>query len=301
MDPRPFRGVLPAITTPFAADGAVDLAFLQQHARWMLDQGCAGLVPLGSLGEGATLAFDEKVAILRSLVEAAGDRPVLPGIAAAATRDAVALAQAAADAGCRGLMVLPAYVHRGSQREAEAHVGAVLAATGLPCMLYNNPGAYGVDFEPARIEALAAQHDALVAVKESSGDARRVTAVRARCGDRLDLLVGLDDMAVEGASAGATGWVAGLVNALPRESVVLFERAVAGDRAGADALYRWFLPLLRLDTVPEFVQLIKLVQQEVGRGDERVRPPRLQLAGAAREAALATIRTALAQRPEVPR
>jgi 4-hydroxy-tetrahydrodipicolinate synthase len=298
MDARPFRSVLPAITTPFDAHGAVDHAALASHARWLLQAGCAGLVPLGSLGEGATLSFDEKVAILKTLVAAAGSAPVLPGIGAAATTDAVALARAAAAAGCRGLMVLPAYVHRGSMREAEAHVGAVFAATKLPCMLYNNPQAYGTDFAPAQVAALAARHDTLVAVKESSGDSRRVTAIRALCGDRLDVLVGLDDMVVEGVAAGAVGWVAGLVNALPRESVVLFERARQGGGA-ADALYRWFLPLLRLDTVPEFVQAIKLVQQEVGRGHERVRAPRLPLQGAAREEVLATLRGALAERPEV--
>jgi 1-pyrroline-4-hydroxy-2-carboxylate deaminase len=298
---RPFRGVLPAITTPFTSDGEVDHAFLAQHARSLLAQGCAGIVPLGSLGEGTTLSFDEKVAILRTLVAAAGGAPVLPGIAALSTREAVALARAAASAGCRGLMVLPAYVHRGPDREAAAHAAAVIGATGLPCMLYNNPPAYGVDFRPPDIELLARHHANLVAVKESSGDARRVTAVRALCGDRLDLLVGLDDMVVEGVAAGAVGWVAGLVNALPRESVELFERALNGDRDGAEQLYRWFLPLLRLDTVPEFVQLIKLVQQELGCGSDRVRPPRLPLDGTARDAALSTIRAALRGRPEVRR
>lgn len=299
MSSHPFRGVMPAITTPFLADGSVDHAFLGTHARTMLDAGCSGLIPLGSLGEGATLAFDEKVAILRTLVAAAGKAPVMPGIAALSTRDAVALAKAAKEAGCRGLMVLPAYVHKGPREEAEAHVGAVLEATSLPCMLYNNPFAYGVDFQPDRVAALAKAYDNLVAVKESSGDARRVTAIRAVCGSRLDVMVGLDDMLVEGVAAGASGWVAGLVNALPRESVVLFERARTGGMASARELYEWFLPLLRLDVVPEFVQLIKLVQQEVGLGHERVRRPRLELAGAARETALATIRAALRERKEL--
>jgi 4-hydroxy-tetrahydrodipicolinate synthase len=294
-----FRGVLPAITTPFLADGAVDHEFLQRHARWLLEAGGAGLIPLGSLGEGATLAVDEKVAILRTLVAAAGDRPVLPGIAALSTRDAVALARAAEQAGCRGLMVLPAYVHQGDLREVRAHVEAVLRATRLPCMLYNNPPAYRTDFTPPFVAELAAANANLVAVKESSGDARRVTAIRALIGDRLDVLVGLDDMVVEGVAAGAVGWVAGLVNALPHESVALFRLARDGGAAAAQALYRWFLPLLRLDTVPEFVQLIKLVQQEVGQGSERVRPPRLPLEGAAREAALRTIRQALRERPRV--
>lgn len=298
MTPSPFRHVLPAITTPFRADDTVDHEFLARHARWQLAAGCRGVIPLGSLGEGATLDFDEKVAILRTLVAACGDHPVLPGIAALSTRAAVALAQAAEQAGCRGLMVLPAYVHQGELREAIAHVGAVLAATKLPCMLYNNPPAYRTDFTPPCIAELARHHGNLVAVKESSGDARRVTAIKALLGERLDVLVGMDDMVVEGVAAGAVGWVAGLVNAFPAESVRLFELACFGRRDEAAALYRWFLPLLRLDTVPEFVQLIKLVQQEVGQGSERVRPPRLCVQGAMREQALAVLRGALAKGAE---
>lgn len=298
MPTSPFRHVLPAVTTPFLADDRVDHDFLGRHVRWQLDAGCSGVIPLGSLGEGATLDSDEKVAVVRTVVAAAGGKPVLPGIAALSTRAAVALAQAAAGAGCAGLMVLPAYVHKGDMAEALAHVGAVLRATSLPCMLYNNPPAYGVDFAAPHVAALAREHRNLVAVKESSGDARRVTAIKALLGDRIDVLVGMDDMLCEGVAAGAVGWVAGLVNALPRESVQLFELTRAGRHAEAAALYRWFLPLLRLDTVPEFVQLIKLVQQEVGQGNERVRPPRLPLAGARRDEALAVIRTALAARSQ---
>jgi len=299
MRSHPFTGVLPAITTPFRADGTVDHGYLASHAKALLDAGCSGLIPLGSLGEGATLTFDEKVAILRTLVAAAGDKPITPGIAALSTGDAVLLARTAEQIGCKGLMVLPAYVHKGPREEHHAHVSAVMNAVRIPCMLYNNPFAYGVDFTTEWIDQLAAQHDNLVAVKESSGDARRVTALRARCGNRLTALVGLDDMLVEGVAAGAEGWVAGLVNALPRESVVLFERARDGGPAAARQLYEWFLPLLRLDVVPEFVQLIKLCQQECSMGSERVRAPRMQLSGAAREAALTTIRAALRTRPEV--
>jgi 4-hydroxy-tetrahydrodipicolinate synthase len=296
--PAPFSHVLPAITTPFTADDRVDHEALVAHARWLCAQGCSGLIPLGSLGEGATLDGDEKVAILQSLVAAVAPRPVLPGIAALSTRQAVRLAEAAARAGCQGLMVLPAYVHQGSAAEVRAHVAAVLRATELPCMLYNNPIAYGTDFTPPFVAELAERHDNLVAVKESGGDCRRVTALGELVGDRLAVLVGLDDMLLEGVAAGATGWVAGLVNALPRESVRLFELARDGDPA-ARALYRWFLPLLRMDTVPDFVQRIKLVQAAVGQGSERVRPPRLPLAGEVRAAALAAVGRALASRPEV--
>jgi len=165
-------------------------------------------------------------------------------------------------------------------------------------MLYNNPAAYGTDFLPEQVRELA-EADNLHAVKDSSGDVRRITAMRALLGDRLSLCVGLDDAVVEGIAAGATGWVAGLVNALPEESVLLFEHARAGRAAEARVLYEWFLPLLRLDTVPKFVQLIKLVQEECGLGSERVRPPRLPLEGAEREVALGVIRSCLAKPPRV--
>jgi 4-hydroxy-tetrahydrodipicolinate synthase len=214
---------------------------------------------------------------------------VIPGIAALSTAEAVQLAREAERLGCRGLMVLPPYVYVGDAEEMQAHVSAVIAATRLPCMLYNNPVAYRTDFLPEHVAELAERHTNLEAVKESSTDVRRVTAIRALIGDRLDILVGVDDAIVEGIAAGATGWIAGLVNAYPRESVRLFELARDGKREQAEALYRWFLPLLRLDVVPKFVQLIKLTQQQVGLGSERVRAPRAVLAGAEREAALAVI------------
>jgi len=292
-----WRGVIPAITTPFTADGAVDHDFLARHARLMLDAGCTGIVPLGSLGEGATLGFDEKVAIMRTLVAALGDAPVIPGIAALSTDEAVQLARAAKAAGCRGLMVLPPYVYSTDAREMGAHVAAVIGATDLPCMLYNNPLAYKTDFVPEQLAELAAAFPNVQAVKESSGDLRRIAAIRALIGDRLEILVGVDDAIVESIQMGATGWIAGMVNAFPKESVQLFEQAKQGSAAVTD-LYHWFLPTLRLDTVPKFVQLIKLAQQEVGLGSERVRAPRLVLQGEEREQALRVIRKAIAERPE---
>ena len=293
-----WHGVVPAITTPFSEDLSVDHGFLARHADVLVRAGCTGIVALGSLGESATLALDEKVAVLTTLRAALGSRaPLVAGIAALSTREAEVLARAAAGTGCDGLMVLPPYVYRGDDRETEAHFGAVLSATPLPCMLYNNPIAYGTDVLPARIAALAERHRNLVAVKESSADIRRVTELRALAGDRLALFVGVDDLIVEGIAAGAVGWIAGLVNALPGESVRLFDLAKAGKGREAAALYEWFLPLLRLDTVPKFVQLIKLVQEVVGLGSERVRPPRLALDGVERAAALRLIRNQLALRP----
>jgi 4-hydroxy-tetrahydrodipicolinate synthase len=293
-----WHGVLPAITTPFTADDRVDHDFLARHAVQLIDAGCKGIVPLGSLGEAATLSFEEKTAILRTLVAALDGRaPVIPGIASLSTGEAVRLAEEAKAIGCAGLMVLPPYVYSTDWREMGAHVKAVLGATDLPCMLYNNPVAYRTDFAPAQIAELAGQFPNLQAVKESSGDVRRFAAIKALLGERLNLLVGMDDAIVEGVSMGATGWIAGLVNAYPAESVKLFELARDGGYQAAKPLYDWFLPLLRLDTVPTFVQLIKLVQEKVGMGSERVRAPRLPVASAEREAALAIIDRAIATRP----
>lgn len=276
-----WRGVIPAVTTNLKADLSVDHPALAAHCRWMLESGCNGIVLCGSLGEAATLTFEEKIAVTRTCVQAlAGRAPTILGIASLSTAEAVALAQAAAAAGAEGLMVLPPYVYTSDWSEMRAHVSAVISATKLSCMLYNNPVAYKTDFLPAQIAELAAAHENLQAVKESSGDIRRITAIREVCGRRLDILVGMDDAIVEGVYAGAVGWVAGLVNAFPVESVALFDLASRGDKAGAHALYTWFLPLLRLDTVPKFVQLIKWVQAEVGRGTPFVRAPRLELAGA---------------------
>jgi len=293
-----WQGVLPAITTPFRADGEVDHDAVARHVTWLVEQGSAGIVPCGSLGEGATLTPEEKVALMRTCVWALGERaPVVPGIAATSTAAAVGLCQAAEAAGCSGLMILPPYVHKGPQAEFEAHFDALLGATGLPCMLYNNPPAYGFDATPELVARLAERHANLAAVKESSGDVRRVSAVRALCGERLALFAGLDDMVVEAVALGAAGWIAGLANALPAESVRLFRLAREGKSEEAFELYRWFLPLLRLDTVPEFVQWIKLVQAEVGAGSEAVRAPRRPIEGAERERGLTMIREHLARRP----
>ncbi len=292
-----WTGVIPAITTPFAPDGSVDHAFLREHARGLIDAGCAGIVALGSLGEGGTLQPMEKLLVLRTLREALGTRaPLAAGIAALGTAEAVELARAAHAAGCDGLMVLPPYVYRGDWRETAAHFEAVIAATPLSCMLYNNPIAYGTDVSPEQVAQLAGRHANLRAVKESSADVRRFAALRVLLGERLVLSCGVDDLIVEAVGAGATGWIAGLANALPRESLRLFELARAGRRDEARALYEWFLPLLRLDTLPKFVQLIKLAQEEAGCGSARVRPPRLPLEGPELDQARALIRTALATR-----
>lgn len=295
-----WNGVMPAITTCFNTDLKVDHGFLAQHCRWLLDNGCTGVVPLGSLGEGATLSFEEKVQVVRTSVQAVDGRaPVVASISALSTGEAVSLAKACADAGCDALMVLPPYVYLGDWREMKTHVAAVFRATPLGCMLYNNPVAYGTDFLPEQVQELAEEYENFESVKESSTDARRVSAIRALVGDRLEVFVGVDDAIVEAIGVGASGWIAGLANALPRESVELFNLAINCEREKAFELYRWFLPLLRMDTVPEFVQLIKLVQAEVGMGNPRVRPPRLELTGEKLKQVEKIIRAALATRPQL--
>ena len=297
-----WNGVMPAITTCFREDLSIDHEFMAKHCNWLLDSGCTGIVALGSLGEGATLNFDEKLQILRTCVAAVKDRgPVVASVSSLTTAEAIALAKAAAQLGCDGLMVLPPYVYRGSWREMNMHVAAIFQATSLPCMLYNNPIAYGTDFLPEQIQALAAEHENLQAVKESSADVRRVSAIRALLDRRLQILIGVDDAVVEAVGVGATGWVAGLANALPRESVDLFNYAINGEDDKAFELYRWFLPLLRMDTVPNFVQLIKLVQAELRIGNSRVRPPRLELAGSELKQAVNVIRDAVRLRPQIAR
>jgi len=295
-----WKGVIPAITTNLKADLSVDHDAFAAHCRWMIESGCTGLVCCGSLGEAQTLGFDEKIAVLRTAVAAVGGQvPVALGIASLSTREAVALARAAEQAGAKGLMVLPPYVYSSDWREMKVYVGAIIAATPLSCMLYNNPPAYKTDFLPEQIAELAATHANLHAVKESSGDTRRVTAIRAAVGRRLKILVGMDDAIVEGIYAGAEGWIAGLVNAFPDESVLLFDLASRGDKPRAAELYAWFLPLLRLDTVPKFVQHIKWLQAELGKGTTYVRPPRLELAGADLEMTQAVLARALKARPKL--
>jgi len=295
-----WRGVIPAITTPFNADLSIDHEFFARHARWMVDAGCVGIVPFGSLGEAATLTTAEKLHGLATLArELDGVAPVIPAVSALSTREAVEFTLAAEAAGASGFMVLPPYVYSSDWREMKAHVAAVLNATSLPCMLYNNPLAYTTDFTPEQVAELRDEFTHMNAVKESSADIRRIAAIRALLGDDFNILVGVDDLIVEALEMGAVGWIAGLVNALPHESVKLFELASAGNKTEAFELYRWFLPLLRLDIGTTFVQKIKLTQERAGHGNARVRPPRLELDGSELASTLAVIEEGLANRPTV--
>ena len=298
MDQKDWAGVFPAITTPFQADLSVDYETFRGQTRWMVECGCNGIVALGSLGEASALTREEKVELLKQARRSLdGKAPVIAGISAFSTAEAVWLAKEAHRAGVDGLMVLPPLVYRGDWRETRAHLGAIFQATPLSAMLYNNPVAYGTDILPEQIIELRAQHQNFHAVKESSADIRRITSLKHLAGDSLEIFVGMDDVVVESVAAGATGWIAGLVNAFPEESVRLFKLAQSGPSPDLDSLYAWFLPLLRLDTVPKFVQLIKQVQEQCGGPSARVRPPRLELVGAEREDVAALTRKSLANRP----
>ncbi|MEE2896701.1 MAG: dihydrodipicolinate synthase family protein [Planctomycetota bacterium] len=302
MDRASWQGVMPAITNPYHEDLSIDHGRLADHVVRMADAGCTAIVTPGSLGEGGALSLDEKTAIWSTCTQALDGRiPVVAAVSAMSTAQSVAIARAAEDAGCRGLMVLPAYAYDGPWSEIRAHFSTVFEATGLSCMLYNNPIAYRVDVRPDQLALLADAHANLHAVKESSGDIRRFRELRGVLGDRLALFVGIDDMAVEGVDAGADGWIAGLVNALPEESIRLWDLALearrTGERTELEPLYQWFLPLLRLDAVPEFVHLVNLVQAEFDMGDELVRGPRRPLEGPVREHALRVIEEAKRTRP----
>jgi 4-hydroxy-tetrahydrodipicolinate synthase len=276
----------------------VDYDFLVKHVGWQLENGCHGVVPLGSLGEGATLTGEEKRQILKTLVESFPSYPIVPGISALSTDEAVTLARDAADLGCAGFMVLPPYVYSTDWREMRYHVEAVIRATPLPCMLYNNPIAYKTDFVPEQMAELASIHTNLVSCKESSADVRRVTEIKRLMGDRLAILVGVDDVLVEAVRNGARGWIAGLVNAFPAENRLLWDLAMAGRWEEAVKVYRWYTPLLHLDTHVKLVQYIKLAQQECGLGSELTRAPKLPLVGEERERILGIIRRGIATRPK---
>ena len=295
-----WQGVMPATLTQFNADLSIDHGLMAEHGKWLIDHGCTAIVAHGSLGEGATLSFDEKVALQQTYVAATPDTPVIPGIAALSTREAVDLAKAAKDNGCSGLMVLPPYLYSSDWREMKAHMVAVISATDLPCIIYNNPVAYKTDFTPVHIKELADEHENVAAVKESSTDARRIAGIRELCGDRVALGVGVDDCALEGFAMGAKFWITGVGDAFPAYNVRLLELGTTGRIEEAMPIYQWMLPMLRMDTVVKFVQLIKL-QQNLATGgklgNNRVRPPRLELVGAELAQATAIIEKALATAP----
>ncbi len=295
-----WKGVMPATLTQFNSDLTIDHGVMADHGKWLVENGCTAIVVHGSLGEGATLSYAEKVGLQKMYVEALPDTPIIPGIASLSTKEAVDLAKAAADNGCRGLMVLPPYLYASDWREMKAHMSAVISATDLPCIIYNNPVAYKTDFTPAHIKELADEHANVESVKESSTDARRIAGIREVCGDRLVLGVGVDDCALEGAAMGAKFWITGVGGAFPKHNVKLWDLGTTGRIEEAMPIYTWMLDMLRMDTVVKFVQLIKLQQNLATKGkfgNNRVRPPRLELEGKELAAATAVIEKALASCP----
>ena len=295
-----WRGVFPAATTQFHSAGSLDLTGTTQHIDAMMWAGVHGIIALGTVGENCSLEYGEKLEVLRAIVKQVNGRiPVLTGVAEYTTALACRFAADARKAGVNGLMVLPAMVYKSDPRETIAHYRAVAKATDLPIMVYNNPVSYGVDITPPMFAELADEQH-IVAIKESSENVRRITDLKNVCGDRYTLLCGVDDLFLEAAMLGAVGWVAGLVNAFPEETVRLYDLAMAGKFEEAVKLYRWFTPLLHLDTHVKLVQYIKLASAECGHGTETTRAPRLPLAGKEREEVLAVVRKAMATRPKAP-
>jgi 4-hydroxy-tetrahydrodipicolinate synthase len=295
-----WRGVFPAATTQFHADGSLDLTGTTRHLDRLVRAGVHGVIMLGTVGENCSLEYQEKLAVLRAAVrQVAGRVPVLSGVAECSTALACRYAAEAKEAGASGLMVLPAMVYKSDPRETISHFRAVAAASDLPIMVYNNPVSYGVDITPERFDELA-DDPKFVAIKESSENVRRITDLANLYGDRFQLFCGVDDLVLESVLLGAVGWVAGLVNAFPDETCLLWNLAASEQGRDARAIYRWFTPLLHLDTHVKLVQYIKLAAAETGHGTETVRAPRLPLVGEERERVLAVVRKAIQTRPRLP-
>lgn len=277
MSQLEWHGVFPALTSKFTAEGSLDWEAMASHLDFQLDAGVHGIVILGSLGENSTLSDAEKAEVVRffAACERRG-RPLITTVAERSTRRACEYVAACEDAGADGFMLLPPMGYQADRREVMTYLNQVAAATSLPIMLYNNPIAYGTDITPADFVALA-ENDSFQAIKESSGDTRRITEIQRLAGDRYAIYCGIDDLAFECLALGAVGWVAGLVVAFPRETVRIYELMQAGEWQKARAIYDWFLPLLALDVGPYFIHQIKLVEELTGIGSARMRGPRLPL------------------------
>jgi 4-hydroxy-tetrahydrodipicolinate synthase len=295
--PCNWHGVFPAATTQFDANLQIDLPATQSVQAALVRDGVHGMVLLGTVGENNSLTATEKRAVLKAAKEAVGGKvPLVAGVSELTTPAAVEYARDAERIGIDGLMVLPAMVYVPTPAELAHHFRSVARATSLPIMLYNNPPAYRVNIGTETLAELADEPN-IVALKESAPDPRRFTDLINTFGDRFVLFAGLDDVAFEGLTLGAKGWVSGLTNAFPAESLALYEAIVRGDLERARKIYRWFMPLLHLDAGHDLVQSIKLAEQIMGRGSERVRLPRLPLAGERRAAVTAMVERARATRP----
>ncbi|NMH66137.1 dihydrodipicolinate synthase family protein [Shewanella salipaludis] len=291
-----WQGVFPAISTQFNQDGSIDYASNARMLEALIADGIDGIIALGTIGENASLSPQEKRDFIRHTLDTVRGRILVISGCTENTADlAAGYARDVEQLGIDGLMLLPAMVYRGTDREVIAHYQTVARATRLPIMIYNNPVSYGVDIN-LEMTGILANEPNIVAIKESTTDTRRLTELQSRFGERFAILCGVDDIALESLLLGACGWISGLTNVFPRESVTLFKLARAGRIQEARELYRWFMPLLRLDTIPTLVQCIKLAEQLVGRGSENVRMPRLPLIGEERAYVERLIAEALATR-----
>ncbi|MBB4895575.1 4-hydroxy-tetrahydrodipicolinate synthase [Streptomyces olivoverticillatus] len=289
---RPWRGIMVATALPLRDDLSVDYDAYADHVRWLIDNGCDGVVPNGSLGEYQTLTAEERARVVHTAVEAAGDGArVMPGVAAYGSAEARRWAEQAAEAGCGSVLLLPPNAYRADEQAVRAHYTEV-AEAGLPVVAYNNPFDTRVDLSPGLLARLHAE-GSIVAVKEFSGDVRRAYEI-AELAPELDLLIGADDVLLELATAGAVGWIAGYPNAFPASCAELYRAAVAGDLATALPLYRSLHPLLRWDSKTEFVQSIKLSMDIAGRPGGPTRPPRFPLTGETAAAVRAATEKAVA-------
>jgi 4-hydroxy-tetrahydrodipicolinate synthase len=294
-----WNGVFPAVTTQFNADESLNIPATQKLMERLIQGGVHGFIMLGTVGENCSLRPEEKRKVLSAAKETVNGRiPVLSGVAEFTTADAAQYARDAAKIGIDGLMALPGMVYKSDTRETLQHFRTIARASDLPIMIYNNPPVYGVDVKPETFAELASEKT-IVAIKESSDDPRRITDLHNLYGDRFILFCGVDDLLLESCALGIEGWVSGLTDVFPEESVELWNLCQAGRFAEARALYRWFTPLLHLDTSSKLVQYIKLGQQVVGLGSEKVRAPRLELAGDERAQITALYEKALATRPKL--
>jgi 4-hydroxy-tetrahydrodipicolinate synthase len=295
-----WKGVFPAVTTQFKPDQALDLDATARHLEILIRSGVSGLVMLGSLGENTALEPAEKRSVLQMAIQVSNGRvPVLSGVAENSTAAACRYARDCEKLGADGLMVLPAMVYKADARETVAHFRAVARSSGLPVLCYNNPIGYGVDITPEMFAELADERT-LVAIKESSGNPRRITDIFNAVGDRYAIFSGVDDLILESVALGAVGWVAGVGLAFPKENQYFWNLLTRGEWDAARTFYRWYTPLLHLDVHVKFVQYIKLAIQETGLGSEMVRAPRLPIAGAEREQVLAIIHRGIENRPQIP-
>ncbi len=297
---KQWSGVFSAVTTKFLDNGKLDVASMERHFDFQIESGVHGIIVLGSLGENVTLSPIEKQEVLKTALRVSGGRvPVLSGVAETSTALACNFIEQGQANGANGFMVMPAMVYPADQREAITYFKTVAAASSVPIMLYNNPVSYKVDLTP-QVFAELADEPKFVALKESSDNVRRVTDIINAVGNRYQIFTGVDDIAMESLMLGAVGWVAGLVCAFPRETVVVYKLAKAGRIEEALKIYRWFMPLLHLDVSAKFVQNIKLAEALAGVGTEHVRPPRLPLIGEERMRVEQVVKRALETRPELP-